>query len=507
MSKTDYDLCVIGGGINGAGIARDAALRGLSVLLVEGKDIAQATSSASTKLIHGGLRYLEFYEFKLVRESLKEREALLKIAPHVIWPMQFVLPHSPEQRPYSMIRLGLFLYDHLAKRNLLDGSHAKKLVGTSLGVPLDDRYVKGFTYTDCWVDDSRLTALNVVDAAEKGATIMTRTMCHKLVPHRDYWEIKYKSEGELETHSATASMVVNAAGPWVRKLLEQSGLDKGIKPVPNVRLVKGSHLIIPRAFEGDQAYILQQKDGRIVFFIPYEGQYTLVGTTEENYDGDLYDPRISDDEMAYLLDAFNTHFKDDIQVGDVLWTYSGVRPLFDDGGSDNKKVTRDFVLHQHLESRAPMISVFGGKLTTYRVLAEQVLNKLLQGQVGRTQCKTAETPLPGGEFDPQQFEQLVEEYQQSYNWLPPEVVHRYARAYGTRMDRFLRGSKSVEDLGKHFGDHVFEAEIVYLVKYEFAREVEDIFWRRSKLGVHVSEETMDAVEKALPKLKKELLDE
>lgn len=507
MSKTDYDLCVIGGGINGAGIARDAALRGLSVLLLEGKDLAQATSSASTKLIHGGLRYLEFYEFKLVRESLKEREALLKIAPHVIWPLQFVLPHSPEQRPYWMIRLGLFLYDHLAKRNLLDGSYAKKLIGTSLGVPLDDRYVKGFTYTDCWVDDSRLTALNAIDAAEKGATILTRTMCHKLVPHRDHWEIKYKSEGELETHSATASMVVNAAGPWVRKLLEQSGLDKGIKPVPDVRLVKGSHLIIPRAFEGDHAYILQQKDGRIVFFIPYEGQYTLVGTTEENYDGDLYDPRISDDETAYLIDAFNTHFKDDIQVKDVLWAYSGVRPLFDDGDSDNKKVTRDFVLHQHLESRAPMISVFGGKLTTYRVLAEQVLNKLLQGHAARTDCKTADTPLPGGEFDPQQFDQLVEEYQQAYNWLPPELVHRYARAYGTRMDRFLRGSKSFEDLGRHFGEGVFEAEIVYLVKYEFAREAEDIFWRRSKLGLHVSDETVAAVTAELPKLKKELLDE
>ena len=501
MSKTDYDLCVIGGGVNGTGIARDAAMRGLSVLLVEAKDLAQATSSASTKLIHGGLRYLEFYEFKLVRESLKEREALLKIAPHIIWPLQFILPHSAQQRPRWMIRLGLFLYDHLAKRNLLDGSKAVKLVGTTLGVPIDDRYTQGFSYTDCWVDDSRLTVLNAVDAAEKGAKIMTRTACQKLVPHRDHWEIKIQSEGEDKTHSVSASMVVNAAGPWVRKLLEQSGLDQGFKPVPNVRLVKGSHIIIPKAFEGDQAYILQQKDGRIVFFLPYEGKYTLIGTTEETYDGDLYAPRISDAELQYLIDAHNTHMKNDISADDVLWAYSGVRPLFDDGDSDNRKVTRDFVLHQHLESRAPMISVFGGKLTTYRVLSEQVVNKL----TGTHNCKTAEAALPGGEFDPQQFEALVEEYQQQYSWLPSILIRRYARAYGTRIDRFLRGAKTAEDLGRHFGDYVFEAEIVYLIKYEFAREAEDIFFRRSKLGLHVSEETMKAVEDALPKLKKELL--
>lgn len=505
MSKTDYDLCVIGGGINGTGIARDAAMRGLSVLLVEAKDLAQATSSSSTKLIHGGLRYLEFYEFKLVRESLREREALLKIAPHIIWPMQFVLPYSPQQRPYWMIRLGLFLYDNLARRDLLEGSKGLQLIGTGLGVPLDDRYKKGFSYTDCWVDDSRLTVLNAVDAAEKGAEILTRTACQKIIPHRDYWEIKIKGENDKEVRSVTAGMVVNAAGPWTRKLLEQSGLDKGMKPVPKIRLVKGSHIIIPRAFEGDQAYILQQKDGRIVFFIPYEGDYTLIGTTEEDYDGDLYEPRISDDELKYLVDAYNTHFKGEIAAKDVLWAYSGIRPLFDDGDSESRTVTRDFVLHQHLESRAPMISVFGGKLTTYRVLAEQTLNKLLLAQSRREVCRTAFNPLPGGEFGPLQFGALLDEYKSQYPWLPEEVVERCARAYGTRTDRFLRGAKTPEDLGKHYGDWVFEAEIVYLIKYEFAREVEDIFFRRSKLGLHVSEETMEAVGKALPKLKKDLL--
>ncbi len=503
MSKTDYDLVVIGGGINGCGIARDAALRGLSVLLVEAKDLAQATSSASTKLIHGGLRYLEFYEFKLVRESLREREKLLGIAPHVIWPLRFVLPHSPQQRPYWMIRLGLFLYDHLAKRAFLSGSTATKLVGTALGVPLNDDYKKGFTYTDCWVDDSRLTVLNAVDAAEKGAEILTRTVCERLTPQRDYWEVKIKSHDE-DARMITAAMVVNASGPWVREVIESSGLHNGLKPVPNVRLVKGSHVIIPRAFEGDQAYILQQKDGRIVFFIPYEGQYTLIGTTEEAFDKDLYDPRISDAETEYLIDAYNTHFKDEIQKSDLLWTYSGVRPLFDDGNDDNRSVTRDFVLHQHLESRAPMISVFGGKLTTYRVLAEQVMNRLLQYRSQRVPCQTAHQALPGGEFAPDEFDQVVYDYQQKYSWLPPELVYRYARAYGTRMDRFLQGAKTVTDLGRHFGDHVYEAEIVYLVRFEFAREVEDVFFRRSKLGLHVAEATIDSVAKVLPKLVKEL---
>jgi len=505
MSDTDYDLCIIGGGINGAGIARDAAGRGLSVLLLEARDLAQATSSSSTKLIHGGLRYLEFFEFGLVRDSLKERETLLQLAPHIIRPMEFVLPHNPQQRPFWMIRLGLFLYDHLAKRVHLNGSCGVNLHAQALGVPLDDSYLRGFVYSDCWVDDSRLVVLNAMDAAERGAKIMTRTECTALEPFKDHWVVSFKGEGQKKTEKITASMVVNAAGPWVRKLLEDAGLESSVKPVPKIKLVKGSHIIIPRAYPGEQAYIVQQDDGRIVFVIPYEEHYTLVGTTEENYDGDLYDPRISDAEMAYLCGAYNAHFKDDIERGDVLWTYSGVRPLFDDGGEDNRSVSRDFVLHEHLESRAPMISIFGGKLTTYRVLAEKVMERLLYLDNRYANAWTADKPLPGGDIEGRDFGMFFAQQEQLYPWLPRELLHRYARSYGVRMDRFLEGAKSLKDLGACYGDHVYEAEIVYLVKYEWAREVEDVLWRRSKLGVHVSDVTVQALEKAFPGLKKEIL--
>ena len=505
MNKTDYDLCVIGGGVNGAGIARDAAGRGLSVLLLEAKDLACATSSASTKLIHGGLRYLEFFEFRLVRDSLKERERLMGIAPHLIYPMDFVLPHAPEQRPFWMIRLGLFLYDHLTRRARLKGSRGVNLWASALGVPLDDRYAKGFCYADCWADDSRLVVLNAVDAAEKGAEILTRTQCTKIIPHRDHWSIEFKAQGKKKSEVVTASMVVNAAGPWVRKVLEDSGLESPVKPVPKVRLVKGSHIIIPRAYDGEQAYILQQKDQRIVFVIPYEGKYTLVGTTEESFEGDLYDPRISDEEMQYLCDAYSTHFKDDVTPDDVIWTYSGVRPLFDDGEEDSRTVTRDFVLHEHLESRAPMISIFGGKLTTYRILAEQVVQRLLHLDHRYTNPWTGTKTLPGGDIPDGDFNRFLDVQAQVYAWLPEDLLLRYARNYGTRMDRFLEGATSVKDLGEHYGDDVYEAEIVYLVRYEWAREAEDILWRRSKLGVHVSDDTVAALEKALPKLKKEVL--
>lgn len=504
MKETDYDLCVIGGGINGAGIARDAAGRGLSVLLLEAKDLGGATSSASTKLIHGGLRYLEFFEFKLVRDSLRERETLLSIAPHLIKPMSFVLPHSPEQRPFWMVRLGLFLYDYLAPRSVLPRSKGVNLNASTLGVPLKHQFARGFRYSDCWVDDSRLVTLNAMDAAEKGATVLTRTPCTKIVPHRDHWEISYKPE-KKKAEKITASMVVNAAGPWVRKVLEESDLESTVKPVPKIRLVKGSHIIIPRSYDGEHAYITQQPDGRIVFAIPYEQDYTLIGTTEEDFSGDLYNARISDAEMDYLIAAYNTHFQEEITKNDVLWTYSGVRPLFDDGHEDSREVSRDYVLHEHLESRAPMVSVFGGKLTTYRVLAEKVVQRLLYLDNRYSNPWTAEVPLPGGDIDNANFDRFLTQQTQAYPWLPADLLLRYARAYGARMDRFLEGARSLEDLGTHYGEHVYEAEIVYLVRYEFAREAEDVLWRRSKLGVHVSDKTMEAVEKAMPKIKKEVL--
>ncbi|MCB9982287.1 MAG: glycerol-3-phosphate dehydrogenase [Rhodospirillales bacterium] len=505
MDKTDFDLCIIGGGINGAGIARDAAGRGLSVLLLEAKDLAQGTSSMSTKLIHGGLRYLEFFEFKLVRESLQERERLMGIAPHILSPMEFVLPHNAAHRPFWLIRLGLFLYDHLARRRFLPGSRMVNLKASAFGVPLADHYTRGFVYSDCWVDDARLVVLNAMDAAEKGAKILTRCVCTKILPKSQHWAIEYQPEGATKAKSITASMVVNAAGPWVRKVLEGSGLDSQVKPVPNVRLVKGSHIIIPRAYAGEQSYILQQSDGRVVFVIPYEDEYTLIGTTEEDYEGDLYEPRISGDELRYLCAAYSTHFEADITRDDVLWTYSGVRPLFDDGHSENRAVSRDFYLHEHLESRAPMISVFGGKLTTYRVLAEKVMGRLLNLDHRYAPPWTSEVPLPGGDIAEGDRETFVRKQGQLYTWLPADLLARYVRSYGTRMERFLEGAEGLDDLGVHYGDGLYEAEMVYLIRYEWARTAEDILWRRSKLGLHVDEATVQALEKALPDLKKKVL--
>ncbi len=492
MSETDFDLCVIGGGINGAGIARDAAGRGLSVLLVEAKDLASGTSSASTKLIHGGLRYLEYYDFKLVRESLKEREVLLSLAPHIIWPMDFVLPHTPAQRSGWMIRMGLFLYDHLASRKVLKGSRALSLAGHDF----KKVYTKGFQYSDCWADDSRLVVLNAIDAAEKGATILTRHVCTQIKDHGAFWSVNVRDEKSKSEHEIKAAMVINAAGPWVGKVIADSGLGgEGCSGAPLVRLVKGSHIIVERIHEGEQAYILQQSDNRIVFVIPYEGHFTLIGTTEEDYKSDPRHAMISDVETGYLIDAHNAYFEKTISKENVLWSYSGVRPLFDDGHSDEgaTSVSRDFKLHVHADHKAPMISVFGGKLTTYRVLAECAVNKILSLKGVNIKPWTASQTLPGGDIYNRDFKEFLAQQYYIYEWLPEDLIYRYARSYGTRMNVFLEGAKSIKDLGQHFGEHIYEAEIVYLLRYEFAQEAEDIFWRRSKLGLHVQESTIESV--------------
>ena len=487
MTDIDYDLCVIGGGINGAGIARDAAGRGLSVLLLEAEDLAGGTSSASTKLIHGGLRYLEFFEFKLVREALKEREVLLSLAPHLVRPMEFILPHTPQQRPAWMVRIGLFLYDHLARRDRLKGSKAVSLSGLGFKAA----YEKGFRYSDCWADDSRLVALNAMDAARKGAKILTRTTCTKLLPQSDHWEVCLRGASDQKDRTVTASMVINAAGPWVSKVLEGSGLSG--RHVPHVRLVKGSHIITRRLYDGEQAYILQQPDGRIVFVIPYEGEFTLIGTTEEDYAGDPRAAMISEEEVAYLVEAYNRFFEKGIKRDDVMWSYSGVRPLYDEGDADARvsarSVTRNFKFHVHDESKAPMISVFGGKLTTYRILAEQVMDKILHLDSRYAPPWTADKPLPGGELHAPDFDAFLQRQAQQYPWLDEGVLRRYARNYGSRMDVFLEDAKRIEDLGRHFGDGVYEAEIVYLLRAEFAQTAEDILFRRSKLGLHVADET------------------
>lgn len=498
MQSADYDLCVIGGGINGAGIARDAAGRGLSVLLVEADDLASGTSSASTKLIHGGLRYLQYGEFKLVRESLKERETLLGLAPHIIWPLDFVLPYDPAMRPYWMIRLGLFLYDHLTWRKKIHASHGLNLAAHEFGAPLRRKYRKGFCYADCWAEDSRLVVVNAMDAAEKGAHVVTRTVCTKLSPEGERWHVHMKNTVTGQEKQTTASMVVNASGPWVAKVLESSGLTSA--DIPKVRLVKGSHIIIKKAFEGDQAYILQQADGRIVFAIPYEHEYTLIGTTEEDFAGNPAQARISDGETKYLLRAYNESFEKEIHQSDIIWAYSGVRPLFNDGEDNASAVTRDYRLHMHEGFEAPLLSVFGGKLTTYRVLAEEVVGKLMKRKGLGGKPWTAQEALPGGDILNGDFDKFLRGRVKKYSWLPPELVGRYARTYGTRMERFLEDAKAPEDLGAHYGEGVFEAELVYLVKNEWVRDVEDLLWRRSKLGMHVTEKTIENIRQALPNI-------
>jgi len=469
----DYDLCVIGGGINGAGIARDAAGRGLSVLLLEKGDLGGATSSASTKLIHGGLRYLEHYEFGLVRHALQEREVLLGIAPHIIWPLRFILPHTPDLRPAWLIRLGLFLYDNLSRRNKLESSRNVSLATS----PLKNTYTKGFSYADCWVEDSRLVVLNAMDAAAKGATILPRTACTKIALRNDGWDVSLEGRDPV-----SARMVVNAAGPWVRDVLETSSVAAG---TPGVRLVKGSHIIVPRFLDGDAAYILQQPDKRIVFAIPYEHDFTLIGTTDAEHHGDPGTASISDDEIDYLCAASNRYFTHQITPGDIVWTYSGVRPLLDDGEGDASSITRDYKIILDESYGAPLLSIFGGKITTYRHLAEEAVDQLTDRPAW-----TAQKALPGGDIA--NFKNFLANKRALYKHLPDALIARYARAYGTLMDEFAG-----DDMGVHFGDDIYEAEIRYLVDREWAQTLDDILWRRSKLGLHIGDETAQNIQSYL----------
>lgn len=496
MISDVYDLCVIGGGINGAGIARDAAGRGLKVLLVEKGDLACATSSASTKFIHGGLRYLEYFEFRLVREALQEREVLLRMAPHIIWPLEFVLPYEKRNklRPFWMIRAGLFLYDHLAKRRTLGASYGVNLAKHPYGVPLDPRFGKGFCYADCWVDDARLVVLNAMDAREQGADVLTYTECVGMQQDGDEWMVRLRDVDTGDARNIRASMVVNAAGPWVREFLDDQGL--AAPDVPSVRLVKGSHIIVRKQYEGEQVYILQQNDGRVVFAIPYEDDFTLIGTTEVDYEGDAMQASISDEEVVYLCDAYNAAFSNPVSVDDVLSSYSGVRPLFDDGDDDASAVTRDYHLHDHVECPAPLVSVFGGKITTYRVLAQEVVDLLLQKSGRRLAAWTSGSLLPGGDISDDFCMQQNDQYQ----WLEINLLNRYLRLYGSRIEDILDNALEERDLGVCYGDGVYEAEVSYLIRNEWARTVEDVLWRRTKLGLHITEETQDRLAAAFPDL-------
>ncbi len=481
------DLLVIGGGVNGAGIARDAAGRGLAVTLCEMEDLAWGTSSRSGKLVHGGLRYLEYYEFRLVREALIEREVLLEAAPHIIWPMRFVLPHSPEQRPAWLIRLGLFLYDHLGGRKRLPPTRSLDLRTAPEGAPIRKQFTKAFEYSDCWVDDSRLVLLNALDAAERGAEILTRTACRSARREGDHWLIALEDRRTGRTQTVRARCVINAAGPWVEEVL---GRVAGVNSRRHVRLVKGSHIVIRKFWEGDQAYLLQNTDKRVIFVNPYEGDKALIGTTDIPVEGDPADVAVEQSEIDYLLGVLNRYFAVELGAEDVLARFSGVRPLYDDDAENPSAVTRDYVFDVEPESpaadRAPLLSVFGGKITTYRKLAEHALNKLEPFFPAMTKPWTAKAPLPGGDLPNADFERFLAALEQRHPWLPAGLAYHYARLYGSRAERLLEGTTGIADLGRHFGGLLYEREVAYLRRVEWAETADDILERRTKHYLHLT---------------------
>lgn len=474
------DLVVIGGGINGAGIARDAAGRGLSVILCEKDDLAQGTSSRSGKLIHGGLRYLEYYEFRLVREALIEREVLLNAAPHIVWPLRFVLPHSPEQRPAWLVRLGLFLYDHLGGRKKLPGCRNIDLRRDPEGKPIREAYTRAFEYSDCWVDDARLVALNAVDAAERGATIMTRTAATAARRENGAWEVEFIAADGTRS-KVRARAIANAAGPWVENVINAVA---GSNSPRRVRLVKGSHIIVPKFWEGPQAYLFQNTDKRVIFVNPYEGNMALIGTTDIPYEGRAEDVAIDDREIDYLLAAVNRYLKVAIRKDTIIHSFSGVRPLYDDNAENPSAVTRDYVFD--VAGEPPMLSVFGGKITTYRKLAEHALEKLRPAFPKMAGPWTAAASLPGGDMPQGDFDRFLAELRKSIPWLPEALLHHYARHYGTRTLHVLNGARDPGGLGRHFGGLLYEAEINYLRTSEWALTAEDVLDRRTKHGLHLT---------------------
>ncbi len=486
-----FDLLVIGGGINGTGIARDAAGRGLRVALCEQADLGNYTSSASTKLIHGGLRYLEYYEFRLVRKALLEREVLLGIAPHIIWPLQFVMPHVKALRPAWMIRSGLFLYDHLAGRNSLPASRGIALDGHAAGKPLAPGLKKGFVYSDCWVQDARLVVLNAMDAADRGATVLPRTRCVAAERGDAEWHATLRSTFDGAEYHVRARAVVNAAGPWVSRLLD-GGL--GFEARDRVRLVKGSHIIVPRLFDHGYAYILQHTDRRIVFAIPYERDFTLIGTTDVAYEGDPAAAETSAEEIDYLCDAVNAYLADPVRADDVVATYAGVRPLHDEAGGDSASaVSRDYSLDLD-PRRAPLLTVLGGKLTTYRKLGREATDRLAP-LLGNDQPDwTGTAALPGGDLREGGFDDFLAAFRQRCPWMPSEMAWRLARNYGTRADAIVGDAESLDQLGAHFGADLYEAEVRYLVEHEWAMTAGDILWRRSKLGLRLTRDEQAGVE-------------
>ena len=508
-TTTPADLLVIGGGINGCGIARDAAGRGLHVVLAEMGDLASATSSASTKLFHGGLRYLEYFEVRLVREALVEREVLLRAMPHISWPMRFVLPYHPDmrfegdtptskllsvfmpwmrgRRPAWLIRMGLFLYDHLGGRKILPGTTTLRLPGTPEGAPLDGRFTRAYEYSDCWVEDSRLVVLNARDAAARGAEINVRTKVVAAVAEGGLWQVTLEDVDSGARRVVTARMLVNAAGPWVGAVLagtvHAATQDK-------VRLVRGSHIVVPRLYDHDKCYFLQGTDGRIAFTIPYEGDFTLIGTTDADHPDPDIRPHCTEAERDYLIGFVNRYFRRQITAADVVWSYSGVRPLYDDGASSATAATRDYVLKLERVGGAPLLNVFGGKITTYRRLAEAALRKIATVFPGLPGAWTAGVALPGGDFPHDGVETLVAALRTDYPFLSERWARRLVRAYGTEARAVLGDATTAADLGEDFGATLTAREVDWLVAHEYARRPEDILWRRGKLGLRLQPEAV-----------------
>ena len=479
MTETVYDLFVIGGGINGCGIARDAQGRGYSVFLAEMNDLASGTSRAATKLIHGGLRYLEHYEFRLVRESLMEREVLWANAPHIIWPLRFVLPHHKGLRPAWLLRLGLFMYDHLGGRKLLPATKTLDMRSDAAGKPLKPLFSKGFEYSDCWVDDARMVVMNAMDAAARGAVIRTRMKVVSARRDGGIWTVTTESSGERET--VKARMLVNAAGPWVDQVIGQA---LGKNNAHNVRLVQGSHIVVPKIFDHERCYIFQNSDNRIIFAIPYERDYTLIGTTDQDYPGDPANVEISKSEIDYLCNAASEYFAKPVLASDVVWTYSGVRPLFDDGASKAQEATRDYVLKvDGTATEGALLNIFGGKITTYRRLSEHVLEKIEEVLGAKRGSWTRNAVLPGGDFPAQGFNALVGKIRREYPFLDARRATRLARLYGTRALTFLGAAKQLSDMGPAFGPDLTGVEVDYLIQNEWAKTADDILWRRTKAGL------------------------
>lgn len=483
------DLLVIGGGINGVGIARDAAGRGISVLLCEKDDLAAHTSSASTKLIHGGLRYLEHYAFRLVRKALLEREVLLRLAPHIARPLRFVVPHDASLRPMWMIRAGLFMYDHLARRDRLKASKALDLRVHETGVPLKRDYRAGFAYSDLWVEDARLVVLNVIDAAERGATIMTRTRCESLERSAESWQARLVGDDGTVTE-VSAKVVVNAAGPWVSSFLERS---TPVRSKRLVRLIKGSHIVVRKLYDHAYAYLFQNPDGRIIFTIPFEDDFTLIGTTDLEYLGDPQKIEIDQAEVEYLCAMANRFLAGSITPEDVVWSYAGARPLLEDESSDASAVTRDYTLDLD-DSQAPILSVFGGKLTTFRKLGEEAL-AIIAPLLGKSpRSWTASAPLPGGDLPDGDLERFRAQFAQRFPWVPAAIGRRWCRSYGSRVSQLIGAATALVELGEEPLPGLYEREIDYLIEHEWARTAEDILWRRTLLGLHLPRDAQATLE-------------